>query len=213
MKGLWLLLLLLMLWSCRQGNLKYGDGRPYRVGILAFGRLSESHQALVRQACGHLGNTDIPVTIAQLPGLKENPDFYYRPRQRYRADKLLNALAGRYSELKTAYDYLLLVTDEPVSTSVHGVKDYGICGLSRLGGNFSVVSSWHLPDDLFVQTIRHEWGHAVPGIAHCRHPRCIMNDADGKAAHLKGHTRFEAECAERADGYFRYFFTGSRHLK
>lgn len=124
-------------------------------------------------------------------------EAYYKPRDRYRASAILEFLKPKLED----HDVLMAITDLPISTTAHGHDDYGICGLSYRGKNISVTSSWHLDREMFLQTIRHEWGHAVLGISHCGHDGCIMNAANGKAENLRGHSHFEGKCAREYSDY------------
>lgn len=202
-----------LLSACRNKQVcYYGQGKDYYVAIIPFGRFSDAHMEVAQDASLNLSNdTFRRGACTVFPPMPADSRYYYPPRQRYRADKLLQQLFRDYEQLRDKYEknryrYILLVTDEPISTTVHGQKDYGICGLSSYYRNVSVVSAWRLSDAMFAQTIRHEWGHAVLGIAHCTHPRCIMNDAGGKAANLEGHTRFEEACGQKVRAFFNCYY-------
>lgn len=67
------------------------------------------------------------------------PTAFYRPRKRYRAEKLLKFLRARRVEPATK---ILGVTTVDISTTAHGVYDWGILGLGQIGGRLRHV---HLP--------------------------------------------------------------------
>jgi archaemetzincin len=104
---------------------------------------------------------------------------YYKPRNRYRADALIDYLAQN-----TAKGYVTIgLTDKDVSTTKNGVPDWGIMGLGLCPGNACVVSTYrldkkNLKDQLFKVAI-HELGH-TQGLPHCDNPTCFMRDAEGK---------------------------------
>lgn len=163
---------------------------PYHIKVIVLGKMKESN---VKVAMAHfqtyLEGKKIIVDTLRV-GMPE--EAYYKARNRYRASTILEFLRPKLGE----YDVLMAITDLPISTTAHGHKDYGICGLSYRGKNISVTSSYHLDKEMFLQTIRHEWGHAVLNISHCKHHNCLMNAANGKAENLRGHSHFEGKCAE-----------------
>ena len=75
------------------------------------------------------------------------------------------------------------ITDKDISSSMHGVDDWGVMGLSYIPGRACVISSFrlkknNLSDQLFKVAI-HELGHAQ-GLDHCANKTCFMRDAEGK---------------------------------
>ena len=104
--------------------------------------------------------------------------WYYSPRNRYRADRIIHSLNAR-----TKGDTVrIALTHKDVSTSVHGQKDFGIMGLSYRPGRAAVVSTFRLKrhSDLWKVTM-HEFLHSM-GWPHCPKddPHCIMQDAHGR---------------------------------
>lgn len=115
--------------------------------------------------------------VVDKPHALEQP-WYYAPRNRYRADRIIHSLNAR-----TKGDTVLIaLTHRDVSTSLHGQKDYGIMGLSYRPGWAAVVSTFRLKrhSDLWKVTM-HEFLHSM-GWPHCQKddPHCIMQDAHGK---------------------------------
>ena len=113
-------------------------------------------------------------------------EAFYKPRKRWRAEKLLEALdanppAGVWK--------VMGVTEAEISTTKGDIVDWGIAGLGNIGGRSCVVSSFiyqkHSKSkkvllrrlgDLAV----HEFGHTL-GFPHCEAKGCVMADAKGKA--------------------------------
>lgn len=103
---------------------------------------------------------------------------YYKPRDRYRADSLLNISRYRYG----ADTLLLLMTHRDISVTKKLIKDWGIMGLAHSPGNVCVVSTYRLnnaklSEQLYKVSI-HELGH-TQGLAHCADTTCYMRDASG----------------------------------
>jgi archaemetzincin len=185
MRHIILLILLSLLAGC---NMKHSA--PYKIKMIVLGKMKERNvQAAIANFKAYLPGKQIIID----PVMLDMPSgAYYKPRNRYRADSILTFLKSKLG----SYDVLMAITDLPISTTAHGHHDYGICGLSFTGKNVSVTSSYHLDKEMFLQTIRHEWGHAALGRPHCKHSGCIMNAANGKAENLRGHSRFEEKCSE-----------------
>lgn len=116
---------------------------------------------------------------------KELPaDAYYKPRQRYRAEKLLDFLL---SLPQNGADKIIGVTEQDISTTKGGHEDWGIFGLGLVGGRVCVVSSFRLRkgpkgteffNARLVKVVNHELGHAF-GLDHCSSANCLMEDAAG----------------------------------
>lgn len=104
--------------------------------------------------------------------------WYYAPRSRYRADRIIHDLNGEAGG-DTVY---IALTHKDVSTSLHGQKDFGIMGLSYRPCGAAVVSTFRLKrhSDLWKVTM-HEFLHSQ-GWPHCPNddPHCIMQDAHGR---------------------------------
>lgn len=117
-----------------------------------------------------------------LPTKKMRKEWYYKPRNRYRADKIIGYLETQVS--KEARDTVIIgLTHNDISTSIHGHKDYGIMGLSHRPGHACVVSTYRLTKrSQLWKVTTHEFIHAFLGYPHCpkNNPHCIMQDAHGK---------------------------------
>ena len=112
---------------------------------------------------------------------------YYEPRHRYRADKLV-AYLSRWPNWK-----VVGVTERDISTTAHGVEDFGIMGQGQLGGRACVVSSFRSRAGIGEVAI-HEVGHTL-GLPHCANPNCVMVDANGTGKVAETSRRFCSSCA------------------
>lgn len=104
---------------------------------------------------------------------------YYKPRNRYRADSLINILRQ-----KTPVGCVTLgMTSKDISTTKGNIKDYGIMGLGYQPGKACVVSYFRLSKkkslEQFFKVCIHELGH-TQGLPHCPVKTCFMRDAEGE---------------------------------
>ena len=127
------------------------------------------------------------VTVEILPEKPLPKSAYYPPRDRYKADDILDALAV---EMPPGFRKMVALTARDVSTTTEEGKDWGIFGLGQLGGGVCVVSTFRLragkaSDKLFharlVKVVNHELGHTF-GVDHCPTAACLMQDKKGKIA-------------------------------
>lgn len=122
--------------------------------------------------------------------LKEVPlpaEAYYRPRNRYRADILLEWLDRNRPP---ACDHVLGITAADISCTKGPYQDWGIFGYGYMPGPSSVISTFRLnrnarsPDhfrERLVKVALHEVGHNL-GLDHCPDKACLMVDAEGTMA-------------------------------
>lgn len=106
---------------------------------------------------------------------------YYAPRGRYRADSILNYLKRSYPGKR-----VIAITSKDISTSIYGVKDYGIFGLGHLIDGVSITSTYRLKSknlkDRLTKVLLHEVGHSF-GLPHCNSKLpCLMNAGNHTAA-------------------------------
>ena len=103
---------------------------------------------------------------------------YYKPRNRYRADKMLVFLKAQSKANKT----IIAICNEDISTTKGGHKDWGIMGLAHKPGNAAIVSTFRLSlknrEIQLYKVVLHELGHSS-GLPHCENKTCIMRDAEG----------------------------------
>ncbi|MFH2006936.1 MAG: matrixin family metalloprotease [bacterium] len=122
--------------------------------------------------------------VSVLPRRKLPRAAYYRPRRRYRAEKLLDHL-GRIGP-KNAYRILGL-TAVDISTTKGQYRDWGIMGLANLSGRLCVISRFrcarasrnriHARHRLAKVAV-HEIGHTL-GLDHCPNRGCLLESGKG----------------------------------
>jgi len=127
---------------------------------------------------------------------------YYEPRDRYRAEKILDFLEETCPAKSSK---ILGLTGKDISTTKGEYYDWGIFGLGVLGGKSCVVSTYRLGKnkvskkqfhERLVKVINHELGHTF-GLSHCKNKGCLMEDAKGMIKTVDLETgRFCTECEQ-----------------
>lgn len=144
----------------------------------------------------HCLDTLIPELKFHVDVLKERKlpsSFLYTPRNRFRADSII-----RYQKSFPTHDYVMGVISSDISTTVHGVQDFGILGLSYRPGKSAVVSSFRVKNkSLFYKVAVHELLHSL-GLPHCaqKDRSCYICDAD-KKPQLEKQTRLCEHCKKK----------------
>ena len=117
---------------------------------------------------------------------------FYAPRNRYRADSLINYL----SRLGNAGTVIIGLTDKDISTTKDNLRDWGIMGLGFQPGDACVISTFRLSKarstGQFYKLALHELGH-TEGLPHCSNKTCLMRDAEG-SNHLDEERGFCEPC-------------------
>ena len=114
-----------------------------------------------------------------LPNIDLPESSYYKPRNRYRADSLIQFLSER-----TEKNFVTIgITSKDISTAKGEIKDFGVMGLGFRPGKACIASTFRLSktkvcEQLFKVAI-HELGH-TQGLSHCPEKTCFMRDAEGK---------------------------------
>ncbi len=154
--------------------------RPYLYLQPLGQELPEADVALVKRALVGFYKLEIKV----LPRVDLPAKAFYKPRSRYRAEKLLDFLEARRP--KDGYRILGL-TGVDISTTNGAIHDWGILGLATMDGGACVISSFrckmrsrgaqHARERLAKVAV-HEIGHTL-GLDHCPTVGCVMEDARG----------------------------------
>jgi len=129
------------------------------------------------------------VEVRVVPKLALPPAAFYPPRQRYRAEKLLDFLGEDHG---MGFEPVKIVglTAVDISTTKDDVKDWGVLGLGTLDGSTCVISTFRLGArkasatkriERLIKVVNHEIGHTF-GLEHCPTPHCLMEDAKGTIA-------------------------------
>ena len=157
---------------------------PPRLLILPLGpALSNDDVEFVKQALQTF--YDFALVVGTREPLPRSA--YYAPRQRYRADKLLDHLQSR---LPQGFERVLGLTSVNISTTKGSIFDWGILGLGTIDGRTCVLSSYRCQRKLkrrgdarirLGKVAVHEVGHTL-GLEHCPTLGCLMQDAEGSVA-------------------------------
>lgn len=104
---------------------------------------------------------------------------FVKERNRYRVTPVLNYQSKQIK----GHEVIIGLTHKDICTNIHGKKNYGIVGISRLKKQVCLVSDKRLKDKtLYWKPILHEFIHTFYGAKHCPNddPTCFMKDAKGK---------------------------------
>jgi archaemetzincin len=180
------------------GFLAFGCGgrsskvdKPPKFALHALGSVPDADIEFVKEELERTYRAEVIVWPNDHP-LPE--DAYYKPRNRYRADKLLDDL-GTYTS--SQYDRVIGVTARDISVTNGKIKDWGVFGFASADKRACVVSTFRMKANPLVRLRNvsiHEVGHTF-GLDHCPNAGCVMQDAQGKGATVDGESgAFCAEC-------------------
>jgi archaemetzincin len=153
----------------------------------------------VRQALSAFYELEIRI----LPCVALPEAAYYKPRRRYRAERILDFLNRR---IPADGWRILGLTATDISTTNGKITDWGILGLGELPGKTSVISSFRCKKKArntrhaivrLAKVAVHEIGHTL-GLPHCPTRTCLMEDAVGKVATVDRERDFCARCRQAA---------------
>lgn len=144
------------------------------------------------------------VTVRMVPKLALPAAAFYPPRQRYRAEKLLDYL-GEDHGMKFKPVKIVGLTAVDISTTKDAVEDWGVLGLGTLDGNTCVISTFRLGArkaseakriERLIKVVNHEIGHTF-GLDHCPTAHCLMEDAKGTITTVDGEDGGFCEACQR----------------
>ncbi|MEY4484976.1 MAG: hypothetical protein RL693_2428, partial [Verrucomicrobiota bacterium] len=107
------------------------------IAIQPLGKVSAGDIASVKAGIEAL----FAVTVEVLPEKSLPKTAYYAPRQRYRADKLLDFLTA---ETPDRFDKVVGIATQDISATKGAIADWGLFGLAELGERACVVSTFRL---------------------------------------------------------------------
>jgi archaemetzincin len=177
-----------------------GRAAPGRIVYLQplGAELPEADVALVEQALRAM----LGIEVRRLARVDLPAAAYYRPRRRYRAEKLLTFLDTR---LPRDGAWILGLTGVDISTTKGDVPDWGVLGLGELPGTSGVISAFRChrkargPEHARIRLAKvavHEIGHTL-GLDHCPTRGCLMEDAQGKVTTCDREYDFCARCRDK----------------
>jgi archaemetzincin len=154
---------------------------PMRVCLVPLGKYDKGLLKSAIRGAEYLYGAEVSILGKQ----KLPRAAYYKPRRRYRAEKLLDFLSAEIVP-ESGCDVVMGFTAVDISTTKDHHVDWGILGLGEIGGTVGVVSSYRMRRKAnrtkqkrrVVSTTNHELGHVL-GAPHGGAPGCLMNDAQG----------------------------------
>ena len=160
-----------------------------RIAIQPLGKVAPDVIQIIEHDLKALYHVEVEV----LPMRELPASAYYKPRARYRAEKLLDWLE---KETPAKFVKVIGITASDISTTKGDVFDWGIFGLGQINSRPCVVSTFRLgravPHAKMLSrtgdVAGHEAGHTF-GLQHCDSPHCMMNDAEGKIQSVDESTR------------------------
>jgi archaemetzincin len=155
-----------------------------------------------------VGGAKVVVTIepaVPLPKSAESTD-----KGRYRAEKLLDLLAGLTLGGDLTHAKVMGVAELDIVTDKNGNPNWGILGLGAIDGRCSVISTYRMrrkfdkgggaSDDVVRDRLwkisLHELGHTL-GLEHCPIKGCIMEDGHGTVKTTDAETELCPSCASK----------------
>jgi len=169
----------------------FGLAEPRVIRLVPLGDVEPELLDAVSKAITARVNATIEVA-----GREELPaEAFYKPRKRWRAEKLLEFLDARAAGAWRVVG----VTNAEISTTKGDIVDWGIAGLGTIGGPACVVSAQLYKKHSKTKAVMlrrfsdvavHELGHTL-GMPHCESKGCVMADAKGNAIKSADHSTGE----------------------
>jgi archaemetzincin len=129
-------------------------------------------------------------SVIILPATNLPATAFYIPRQRYKADSLLEFQKQLVNDsIRTVVGF----TQKDISTSNKSIADWGVFGLGYCPGKACVISTYRLQKafantqqlkERLIKVVLHELGHNL-GLPHCTYNKeCLLTDAAGTMAQV-----------------------------
>jgi archaemetzincin len=169
-----LIIIFLTFYSCNNYEKQNVNYKKIIINIQPFSDMTSSQ---VNYVYNELRNIYPSIVINKSIDLPKSS--YYKARNRYRADSIVN-----YLNKRTENGHITIaLTNKDISWTKDNISDFGIFGLGLCPGKACVASSFRLSKQykliqLFKVAI-HELGH-TQGLPHCSFKTCFMRDAEGK---------------------------------
>lgn len=182
-------------------SLAAAEDAPKRlVSIVPLGPVKQEY--LERVAQDIQAHVDVQIRIEPQRELPE--EAFFKPRKRWRAERILDALDA---EVPEGAWKVVGVTEAEISTTKGEILDWGIAGLGNIGGTSCVLSAFIYKKHSKTQEVLlrrlgdlavHEFGHTL-GFTHCEVKGCVMADAKGKAVKSADESsgQYCAQCLEK----------------
>jgi len=171
------------------------------IKIVAFESVDSEYVQFIENEI----STGFKLDTIQIINQKLPEIAYYKPRNRYRADKLISYLKNEYSA-----DKIIGLTNRDISTTSGKYEDWGIMGLAYRPGKSCVISTFrtfrgakseHHKRERLKKVVFHEFGHTL-GLPHCEKDNtCLMRDANGKVAKVDETSDFCSHCKAQIQQY------------
>lgn len=167
--------------SISKNKIASQDSLPQKIGLLPFIGIDSNYSHLAAKELEAFYYCEVEILKSE----KLPSNAFYQPRNRYKADSLIDWLALQYPG---KYDKIVGITDKDISTTKDSYDDWGIMGLGFCPGRSCVISTFRLKknanqekiNERFAKVVLHETGHTF-GLPHCNmgDTTCFMEDASG----------------------------------
>lgn len=178
---------ILFLWACAsdgkndlQTKSIHTDKQSITIGLYPLSSFDSVYLAPLKAEVEHFYGYQVVI----MQGSELPKSAYYSPRNRYRADSLLDYLL---QVRPVSIDYLVGLTEKDISCTNGNYPDWGVFGLGFLPGKSCVISTFRLRKGVtsenhfrerLSKVVLHELGHNF-GLDHCQNKNCFMHDAEG----------------------------------
>ncbi len=151
------------------------------MDIVPYDNITQDYLKDIKDSILHfVAARKLGILIERLPNenyhLSEK--YYYKPRKRYLAVKILEDMGKEYKNRDFQFSTIHL-TDKDISMPLHGSSNYGIIGLASIKHRVAIVSTHRVPKANVWKAILHEFCH-TRGMVHCNDDKCIMASGKGR---------------------------------